>query len=46
MHAFFQGKQGTFVHVEPRMSLTAANADEWLRNAPGTEGRSPSRCSR
>ena len=38
MHAFFRGKQGTFVHVEPRMSLTAANADEWLRNAPGTEG--------
>ena len=38
MHAFFQGKQGTFVHVEPRMSLTAANADEWLRTAPGTEG--------
>ncbi len=38
MHAFFQGKQGTFVHVEPRLSLTAANADEWLRNAPGTEG--------
>ena len=38
MHAFFQGKQGTFVHVEPRMSLTAANADQWLRNAPGTEG--------
>ena len=38
MHAFFQGRQGTFVHVEPRMSLTAANADEWLRNAPGTEG--------
>jgi molybdopterin-containing oxidoreductase family iron-sulfur binding subunit len=38
MHAFYQGKQGTFVHVEPRLSLTAANADEWLRNAPGTEG--------
>src|SRR5262245_596143 len=38
MHAFFQGKQGTFVAVEPRLSLTAANADEWLRNAPGTEG--------
>jgi molybdopterin-containing oxidoreductase family iron-sulfur binding subunit len=38
MHAFFQGKQGTFVDIEPRMSLTAANADEWLRNAPGTEG--------
>jgi len=38
MHAFFRGKQGRFVHVEPRLSLTAANADEWLRNAPGTEG--------
>ena len=38
MHAFHQGKQGTFVHVEPRLSLTAANADQWLRNAPGTEG--------
>jgi anaerobic selenocysteine-containing dehydrogenase/Fe-S-cluster-containing dehydrogenase component len=38
MHAFHQGKQGTFVHVEPRFSLTAANADQWLRNAPGTEG--------
>ncbi len=38
MHAFFNGKAGTFVHVEPRLSLTAANADQWLRNAPGTEG--------
>ena len=38
MHAFYQGKQGTFVHVEPRLSLTASNADQWLRNAPGTEG--------
>jgi len=38
MHAFYQGKQGTFVAVEPRLSLTAANADEWLRSAPGTEG--------
>src|SRR5229473_7609540 len=37
MHAFYQGKQGTFVHVEPRLSLTASNADQWLRNAPGTE---------
>ena len=26
------------------MSMTAANADQWLRNAPGTEGRSRSRC--
>ncbi|HWN98579.1 MAG TPA: molybdopterin-dependent oxidoreductase [Blastocatellia bacterium] len=32
------GKQrGRFVHVEPRMSLTAANSDEWVAAAPGTE---------
>jgi anaerobic selenocysteine-containing dehydrogenase len=30
--------RGKFVHVEPRMSLTAANADEWLPAAPGSEG--------
>ena len=30
-----QGKaRGRFVQVEPRMSLTAANADEWLPAAP------------
>jgi len=39
MHAFYQGRTGTFVHVEPRLSLTGANADEWVRNAPGTEGQ-------
>ena len=38
MHALPAGKAGTFVHVEPRLSMTAANADQWLRNAPGTEG--------
>ncbi len=38
MHAFHRGLAGTFVHVEPRLSMTAANADEWLRNTPGTEG--------
>jgi molybdopterin-containing oxidoreductase family iron-sulfur binding subunit len=38
MHAFANGKAGMFVHVEPRLSMTGANADEWLRNAPGTEG--------
>jgi anaerobic selenocysteine-containing dehydrogenase/Fe-S-cluster-containing dehydrogenase component len=38
MHALSHGKAGTFVHVEPRLSMTAANADEWVRNAPGTEG--------
>ena len=38
MHAFGEAGPGTFIHVEPRQSLTAANADEWVRNAPGTEG--------
>src|SRR5260370_22600685 len=38
MHALGRGRAGTCVHVEPRQSMTAANADEWLRNAPGTEG--------
>jgi anaerobic selenocysteine-containing dehydrogenase/Fe-S-cluster-containing dehydrogenase component len=28
---------GRFVYVGPRMSLTAASADEWLSLAPGTE---------
>jgi molybdopterin-containing oxidoreductase family iron-sulfur binding subunit len=37
MHTFRDGKAGTVIHVEPRQSLTAANADEWVRNAPGTE---------
>jgi molybdopterin-containing oxidoreductase family iron-sulfur binding subunit len=36
-HTFRDGKAGTFIHVEPRQSLTASNADEWVRNAPGTE---------
>jgi anaerobic selenocysteine-containing dehydrogenase len=37
MHAFREGRTGTYIHVEPRQSLTAANADEWIRNAPGTD---------
>jgi anaerobic selenocysteine-containing dehydrogenase/Fe-S-cluster-containing dehydrogenase component len=37
MHAFREGRAGTYIHVEPRQSLTAANADQWVRNAPGTE---------
>jgi anaerobic selenocysteine-containing dehydrogenase len=32
------GKRGYLVHFEPRMSATAAVADEWLPIAPGTEG--------
>src|SRR6185369_10623700 len=37
MHTFRDGKAGTFIQVEPRQSLTGANADQWVRNAPGTE---------
>jgi molybdopterin-containing oxidoreductase family iron-sulfur binding subunit len=37
MHAFREGRAGTYIHVEPRQSLTASNADQWVRNAPGTE---------
>ncbi len=36
-----QGRPGiraTFVQVEPRMSQTGANADEWVPIKPGTEG--------
>src|SRR3989454_195656 len=39
MHTFRDGRAGTFIHIEPRQSLTASNADEWVRNAPGTEGQ-------
>jgi molybdopterin-containing oxidoreductase family iron-sulfur binding subunit len=38
MHSFRDGRAGTVIHVEPRQSLTASNADQWIRNAPGTEG--------
>jgi len=30
--------RGQFVHIEPRLSLTAANADRWIPIRPGTEG--------
>ena len=32
------GRRGKTVQVEPRMSLTGANADEWIAARPGTEG--------
>jgi anaerobic selenocysteine-containing dehydrogenase len=32
------GIRGTFVHAEPRLSQTAACADQWLPIRPGTEG--------
>ncbi|MSQ13762.1 MAG: 4Fe-4S ferredoxin [Dehalococcoidia bacterium] len=31
-------KRGRLVHVEPRFSMTAANADEWVPVNPGMEG--------
>ena len=39
MHAFKHGRAGNFIQIEPRLSLTAGNADEWIKNAPGTEAR-------
>jgi len=33
-----RGVRGKFVQVEPRMSQTGANADEWVPAKPGTEG--------
>ena len=32
------GIRGRFVQIEPRLSLTAANADRWIPIRPGTEG--------
>jgi anaerobic selenocysteine-containing dehydrogenase len=32
------GVRGKVVHAEPRCSMTAANADEWLPIQPGSEG--------
>lgn len=33
-----KGHRGKTVQIEPRMSLTGANADEWIAARPGTEG--------
>ncbi|HEX2987481.1 MAG TPA: molybdopterin-dependent oxidoreductase, partial [Chloroflexota bacterium] len=33
-----QSQRGTLVQVEPRFSMTAANADVWIPIRPGTEG--------
>ncbi len=38
---FREGKtkeRGKLVHVDPRFSMTSANADEWVYVKPGTEG--------
>ncbi|MET0214217.1 MAG: molybdopterin dinucleotide binding domain-containing protein, partial [Vicinamibacterales bacterium] len=36
-HRLRDGRKSRFVHVEPRRSLTASSADEWLASSPGTE---------
>nr|MDQ2687330.1 molybdopterin-dependent oxidoreductase [Armatimonadota bacterium] len=33
-----QGEHGKFVFIGPRMSMTAAKADQWIPCNPGTEG--------
>jgi molybdopterin-containing oxidoreductase family iron-sulfur binding subunit len=38
MHGYHDGRMGRYVHVEPRMSMTAMSADEWIAPVPGTEG--------
>lgn len=35
---FREGDRGILVQVEPKMTLTGANADLWLAARPGTEG--------
>ncbi len=37
MHSFRNGKMGRMVYVGPRLSMTAANADEFLMVPPGAE---------
>jgi anaerobic selenocysteine-containing dehydrogenase/Fe-S-cluster-containing dehydrogenase component len=37
MHGYRDEHMGRFVHVEPRMSMTAFSADEWVAPVPGTE---------
>ncbi|MFI5182505.1 MAG: molybdopterin-dependent oxidoreductase [Thermoanaerobaculia bacterium] len=32
------GRRGKLVQVEPRLSITASSADEWIAVRPGTEG--------
>ncbi len=38
MRAYRDGAMGRFVYVGPRLSLTGANADEWVSTRPGHEG--------
>ena len=37
MRSYPEGRSGKIIQVEPRLSLTGANADEWIALQPGTE---------
>ena len=37
-HGIVDDQMGRYVHIEPRMSMTAFSADEWVSPNPGTEG--------
>jgi molybdopterin-containing oxidoreductase family iron-sulfur binding subunit len=36
-HGFHEGRMARFVAIEPCLSLTATNADEWVAPVPGSE---------
>ncbi len=36
-HSLRDGHAARVIHVEPRYSMTAANADEWVASQPGAE---------
>ncbi len=38
MRTYRGGRMGRFAYIGPRLSLTGANADEWVAVRPGTEG--------
>ena len=38
MRSYRDGKMGRFYYAGPRLSLTGANADDWMATRPGTEG--------
>jgi len=38
MRSYHEGKMGRFAYIGPRLSLTGANADEWIAVSPDTEG--------
>ncbi len=37
LHTYSNGSMGKVVQVEPRMSVTGASADKWVKIKPGTE---------